>query len=135
VRRNLAPANGTVEEGGDLAVNQLPIVNEGSVTETSASEQEGSNESGDQAQPTVRKNNNRRGPNRRRPRNPNYKKTEGEVDAVVGDTTLVAIDSRNEDRGSQSRSYNSEFAERVEKTESPESPKSMNESASKVVED
>ncbi len=135
VRRNLAPANG--EEGGDLVVNQLPIVNEGSVTETSVSaqEQEGSNESGDQAQPTVRKNNNRRGPNRRRPRNPNYKKTEGEVDAVVGDTTLVAIDSRSEDRGSQTRSYNSEFAERVEKTESPESPKSMNESASKVVED
>ncbi len=135
VRRNLAPANG--EEGGDLVVNQLPIVNEGSVTETSVSaqEQEGSNEGGDQAQPTVRKNNNRRGPNRRRPRNPNYKKTEGEVDAVVGDTTLVAIDSRSEDRGSQTRSYNSEFAERVEKTESPESPKSMNESASKVVED
>ncbi len=135
VRRNLAPANG--EEGGDLVVNQLPIINEGSVTETSVSaqEQEGSNEGGDQAQPTVRKNNNRRGPNRRRPRNPNYKKTEGEVDAVVGDTTLVAIDSRSEDRGSQTRSYNSEFAERVEKTESPESPKSMNESASKVVED
>ena len=135
VRRNLAPANG--EEGGDLVVNQLPIINEGSVTETSVSaqEQEGSNEGGDQAQPTVRKNNNRRGPNRRRPRNPNYKKTEGEVDAVVGDTTLVAIDSRSEDRGSQNRSYNSEFAERVEKTESPESPKSMNESASKVVED
>ena len=135
VRRNLAPANG--EEGGDLVVNQLPIINEGSVTETSVSaqEQEGSNEGGDQAQPTVRKNNNRRGPNRRRPRNPNYKKTEGEVDAVVGDTTLVAIDSRSEDRGSQTRSYNSEFAERVEKTESPDSPKSMNESASKVVED
>lgn len=120
-----------------MVVNQLPIVNEGSVTETSVSaqEQEGSNEGGDQVQPTVRKNNNRRGPNRRRPRNPNYKKTEGEVDAVVGDTTLVAIDSRSEDRGSQTRSYNSEFAERVEKTESPESPKSMNESASKVVED
>jgi len=140
VRRNLAPANDAVEGGLDIVENQLPIVNDGSVIEASAVTQEASAETDDQAKPAARKNNNRRGPNRRRPRNPNYKKTEGEGDAVVGDTTLVAIDSRSEDRGSQSRSYNSEFAERVEKTESSESKasepqKSVNESTPKAVED
>ena len=140
VRRNLAPANGATEVGSELVENQQPIVNEGLVVETTALTQDVSSETDDQAKPAARKNNNRRGPNRRRPRNPNYKKTEGEGDAVVGDTTLVAIDSRTEDRGSQSRSYNSEFAERVEKTESSEPKvsepqKSVTESAPKAVED
>ena len=140
VRRNLAPANDAVEAGLDIVENQLPIVNDGAVIEASAVTQEVSAETDDQAKPAARKNNNRRGPNRRRPRNPNYKKTEGEGDAVVGDTTLVAIDSRSEDRGSQSRSYNSEFAERVEKTESSEPKasepqKTVNESTPKAVED
>lgn len=140
VRRNLAPANGATEVGLELVENQQPIVNEGLVVETTALTQDVSSETDDQAKPAARKNNNRRGPNRRRPRNPNYKKTEGEGDAVVGDTSLVAIDSRSEDRGSQSRSYNSEFAERVEKTESSEPKvsepqKSVTESAPKAVED
>ena len=140
VRRNLAPANGATEVGSELVENQQPIVNEGLVVETTALTQDVSSETDDQAKPAARKNNNRRGPNRRRPRNPNYKKTEGEGDAVVGDTSLVAIDSRSEDRGSQSRSYNSEFAERVEKTESSEPKvsepqKTVNESAPKAVED
>ena len=140
VRRNLAPANGATEVGSELVENQQPIVNEGLVVETTALTQDVSSETDDQAKPAARKNNNRRGPNRRRPRNPNYKKTEGEGDAVVGDTSLVAIDSRSEDRGSQSRSYNSEFAERVEKTESSEPKvsepqKSVTESAPKAVED
>ena len=140
VRRNLAPANGATEVGSELVENQQPIVNEGLVVETTALTQDVSSETDDQAKPAARKNNNRRGPNRRRPRNPNYKKTESEGDAVVGDTSLVAIDSRSEDRGSQSRSYNSEFAERVEKTESSEPKvsepqKSVTESAPKAVED
>ena len=140
VRRNLAPANGATEVGSELVENQQPIVNEGLVVETTALTQDLSTETDDQAKPAARKNNNRRGPNRRRPRNPNYKKTEGEGHAVVGDTSLVAIDSRSEDRGPQSRSYNSEFAERVEKTESSEpkvseSQKSVNEFAPKPVED
>ena len=134
VRRNLAPANGLVE-GVDIVENQIPNTSEGFIVEASASIQVASNESDDQAKPAARKNNNRRGPNRRRPRNPNYKKTEGEGDTAVGDTSLVAQDSRSEDRGSQSRSYNSEFAERVEKTESSEPQKSVNESMPKTVED
>jgi len=135
VRRNLAPVTEGTEGGLDIVENQLPIVNEGLITETATQMQDGSTESDDQGKPAARKNNNRRGPNRRRPRNPNYKKTEGEGDAIVGDTTMVAIDSRTEDRGSQSRSYNSEFAERVERTESSEPQKLVNESTSKVVED
>jgi ribonuclease E len=140
VRRNLAPANVAVEGGLDIVENQLPVVNEALVVETSGLAQEVSIDADDQAKPAARKNNNRRGPNRRRPRNPNYKKAEGEGDAVAGDTTLVAVDSRSEDRGSQSRSYNSGFAERVEKTESSESKvsepqKVANESTPKAVED
>jgi len=135
VRRNLAPANDAVEGGLDVVENQLPMVNEALVVETSELAQDVSIETDDQAKPAARKNNNRRGPNRRRPRNPNYKKTEGEGDAVAGDTTLVAVDSRNEDRGSQSRSYNNGFAERIEKTESSEPQKSVNESTPKPVED
>ncbi len=131
VRRNLAPANGAEEAGLDAVETQLPIVNDGLVAESSAIAQDASAD--DQTKPAARKNNNRRGPNRRRPRNPNYKKTEGEGDAVVGDTSLVAVDSRSEDRGSQSRSYNSEFAERVEKTE-PSEPK-VSEPTPKAAED
>ncbi len=133
VRRNLAPANGAEEAGLDAVETQLPIVNDGLVAESSAIAQDASADADDQTKPAARKNNNRRGPNRRRPRNPNYKKTEGEGDAVVGDTSLVAVDSRSEDRGSQSRSYNSEFAERVEKTE-PSEPK-VSEPTPKAAED
>ena len=133
VRRNLAPANGAEEAGLDAVETQLPIVNDGLVAESSAIAQDASADADDQTKPAARKNNNRRGPNRRRPRNPNYKKTEGEGDAVVADTSLVAVDSRSEDRGSQSRSYNSEFAERVEKTE-PSEPK-VSEPTPKAAED
>jgi ribonuclease E len=133
VRRNLAPTNGAEEAGLDAVETQLPIVNDGLLVESSAIVQDASADADDQAKPAARKNNNRRGPNRRRPRNPNYKKTEGEGDAVVGDTSLVAVDSRSEDRGSQSRSYNSEFAERVEKTE-PSEPK-VSEPTPKAAED
>jgi ribonuclease E len=129
----LAPTNGAEEAGLDAVETQLPIVNDGLVAESSAIVEDASTDADDQAKPAARKNNNRRGPNRRRPRNPNYKKTEGEGDAVVGDTSLVAIDSRSEDRGSQSRSYNSEFAERVEKTE-PSEPK-VSEPTPKAAED
>ena len=137
VRRNLAPANASVEGAVDLVINDSAIVNEVFVAEASSQKQEVSqevsDELGEQEKPTVRKNNNRRGPNRRRPRNPNYKKSEGEGESAIGDTTLAAIDGRSEDRGSQSRSYNSEFAERVEKADSSESKssepqKSVNES-------
>ncbi len=137
VRRNLAPANASVEGAVDLVINDSAIVNEVFVAEASSQKQEVSqevsDELGEQEKPTVRKNNNRRGPNRRRPRNPNYKKSEGEGESAIGDTTLAAIDGRSEDRGSQSRLYNSEFAERVEKADSSESKssepqKSVNES-------
>jgi ribonuclease E len=87
-----------------------------------------------------RKSAGRRGPNRRRPRNPNYKKAENE-----GDSNGSASEMTSEERPAQSRSYDSDFAERVERTErfepqppvsvAPEPQKSATESAPKAVEE
>jgi ribonuclease E len=69
-----------------------------------------------------RKNNARRGPNRRRPRNPNYKKPEFDNDAqpTYHEESFTNEVSANEPRPAKTRSYNSEFAERVEKIERAE---------------
>ncbi len=131
VRRNLAPVNVATEENVDAGQNQLPA-DDLSIPQVPLLNQETFSENDEQAKPTARKNNNRRGPNRRRPRNPNYKRTEGEADSVVGDTSLAAVDSRNDDRASQPRSYNSEFSERVERSEVTESK--VSESQKTVVE-
>jgi len=140
VRRNLAPVNVATDENIDAVKNQLPAADDALMPEAPVLNQEAFSEGDEQAKPAARKNNNRRGPNRRRPRNPNYKKTEGEGESVVGDTSLAAVDSRSEDRGSQSRSYNSEFSERIEKTEATEPKasepqKSVIESTPKAVEE
>ena len=78
VRRNLAPVTPTGDEAVELvksdafAANETPSIEETSFTpEVSAAVEE-------EAKQTARKTSSRRGPNRRRPRNPNYKKTEGE---------------------------------------------------------
>jgi ribonuclease E len=99
----------------------------------------------EQTRQTARKNTSRRGPNRRRPRNPNYKKTDVEGDSNGGDADQATTDAQIEARPTQSRSYDSEFAERVEKTErsepqvhtsaTPEPQKSVSESAPKAVEE
>ena len=140
VRRNLAPVNVATDENIDAVKNQLPAADDALMPEAPVLNQEAFSEGDEQAKPAARKNNNRRGPNRRRPRNPNYKKTEGEGESVVGDTSLAAVDSRSEDRSSQSRSYNSEFSERIEKTEATEPKasepqKSVIESTPKAVEE
>ena len=150
VRRNLAPGNAPVNEGVDetnVAFNpEAPTAaNVAPVTEATLVTQDVVATSDEQSPPVARKSASRRGPNRRRPRNPNYKKAEGEGDTSNGDTDLAASDSRSEERPGPSRSYDSDFAERVERTErsepqapvvkTPEPPKTITESAPKASEE
>ena len=144
VRRNLAPVNNTVDETIELVKSEPVAANETPITEATLVTPEVSAPTEEQAKQTARKNTSRRGPNRRRPRNPNYKKTEGEGDSNGGDAGEAATDTRGETRSTQSRSYDSDFAERVERTErsepqttisaTPEPQKSVTESAPKAVE-
>ena len=146
VRRNLAPVTNTVDEAAIERVKSEPLAaNEAPITEAAILTQDVSVATDGQTQPAARKNTSRRGPNRRRPRNPNYKKAEGEGDANGGDTDLAAIDTRSDERPAQSRSYDSDFAERVERTErsepqvpvvkTPEPQKTVTESAPKASEE
>ena len=146
VRRNLAPVNDAADEAAlpvkseaQTAANIAPITEAALVTQDVVATTD------EQSPPAARKSASRRGPNRRRPRNPNYKKAEGEGDTNGGDTDLAAIDTRSEDRPGPSRSYDSDFAERVERTErsepqapvvnTPEPPKTVTESAPKATEE
>jgi ribonuclease E len=121
VRRNLAPANATVDETIELVKSEVAAANEAPITEAALLTSEIPVPTDEQARQTARKSSSRRGPNRRRPRNPNYKKTEGEDDSnggnAGGDGTT---DIRGEDRTTQSRSYDSDFADRVERGERSE---------------
>ena len=122
-----------------MAANETPI------TEATLLTPEVSAPTEEQTKQTARKNTSRRGPNRRRPRNPNYKKTEGEGDSNGGDAGEATTEITGEARSAQSRSYDSDFAERVERTErsepqahisaTPEPQKSVTESAPKAVEE
>jgi ribonuclease E len=142
VRRNLAPVNNAVDESVELIKSDSVIANEIPITEATMLTPEVSASIEEETKQTARKNTSRRGPNRRRPRNPNYKKTDVEGDSNGGDagaTTGITGEARTR----QSRSYDSDFAERVEKTErsepqasvAPEPQASFTESAPKVVEE
>ena len=150
VRRNLAPVNTMADETVELVKNKPVADNEIAVTEATIVVPEGSASPEEQARQAARKSTNRRGPNRRRPRNPNYKKADGEGDSNDGEgdsngggSDSIA-DTQSEARPAPSRSYDSDFAERVEKTErhepqatlsvAPEPQKAMTESAPKAVE-
>ena len=144
VRRNLAPVTPTGDEAIELvktdafAANETPSIEETSFTpEVSAAVEE-------EAKQTARKTSSRRGPNRRRPRNPNYKKTEGEGESNGADVGGIKREMTGEAPLAQSRSYDSDFAERVERTErsevqapvaaAPEPQKPVFESAPREVE-
>jgi ribonuclease E len=145
VRRNLAPVNTTVDETTELFKSEAVAANDTPITEATLVTPEVSAPAEEQAKQTARKNSSRRGPNRRRPRNPNYKKTEVEGDSNGGNTGEAATDTQGETRSTQSRSYDSGFAERVERTErseplanvpaAPEPQKSVTESTPKAVEE
>ncbi len=144
VRPNIAPVNNTADEAVELVKSEPVAANDAAIEATFLTP-EGSVSTEEQVKQATRKNSSRRGPNRRRPRNPNYKKTEGEGDSNGGDTGEAAADSQGEARPAQSRSYDSDFAERVERTERSESPaavsatpepqKFVTESAPKAVEE
>jgi ribonuclease E len=145
VRRNLAPVNNTVDEAAELVTSESVAANETPITEAALQTVEVSAPTEEQAKQTARKNTSRRGPNRRRPRNPNYKKTEGEVDSNDGVAGEATTGITGEARLAESRSYDSDFVERVERTEgfepqtpisvAPEPQKSATESVSKAVEE
>jgi ribonuclease E len=143
VRRNLAPTNNAVEENIELVKSEPVAANETSITEATLVTPVVSAPVEEQTKQTDRKINSRRGPNRRRPRNPNYKKTDVEGNANGGDAGEAATEITEEARIAQSRSYDSDFAERVERTEhsepqasaTPEPQKSITESAPKMVEE
>ena len=150
VRRNLAPVNNTTEEAVELVKNKPVADNEAVVTEAIILSPEGSASPEEQARQAARKSTSRRGPNRRRPRNPNYKKNDGDGDSNDGEGdsngggSESIADIQSEARPAPSRSYDSDFAERVERSERPESQasvsvtpepqKAMTESAPKIVE-
>jgi len=147
VRRNLAPVNNTADEGIELVKSEPVAVNETPIAEATLLSSEVSAPTEEKTRQTDRKNTSRRGPNRRRPRNPNYKKTEGEGDSNGGDAgeAATATEITGEARSTQTRSYDSDFSERVERTErsepqsqtsaTPEQKNSVIESAPKAVEE
>jgi len=145
VRRNLAPVNNTVDEAAELVTSESVAANETPITEAALQTVEVSAPTEEQAKQTARKNTSRRGPNRRRPRNPNYKKTEGEVDSNDGVAGEATTGITGDARLAESRSYDSDFVERVERIEgfepqtpisvAPEPQKSATESVSKAVEE
>jgi ribonuclease E len=126
VRRNLAPANNAVDETFELVKSEPLIALEMPVTEATLFTAKASESAEEQTRQTARKNSSRRGPNRRRPRNPNYKKIEGESDSIGSDA--------DEARPAQAQSYDSDFADRIERTERSEAQKSVSESAPNAVE-
>jgi ribonuclease E len=126
VRRNLAPTSNPVDEAVELVKSGTATANEAAMTEATSLAPDISAPAEDHlTRQTARKNTSRRGPNRRRPRNPNYKKAEGEGDSNGGDADLSATDTRNEDHPAQSRSYDNDFAERVERAERYEAQASV----------
>ena len=148
VRRNLAPANKTVDEAIENVKNEVVAVNETAITEaTLLVTPDISAPAEEQIKQTDRKINSRRSPNRRRPRNPNYKKTEMESNSNGGDAGEATPEITGESRSAPSRSYDNDFAERVERAErsgsesrinisaTPEPQKSVTESAPKVDEE
>ncbi len=148
VRRNLAPANKTVDEAIENVKNEVVAVNETAITEaTLLVTPDISAPAEEQIKQTDRKINSRRSPNRRRPRNPNYKKTEMESNSNGGDVGEATPEITGESRSAPSRSYDNDFAERVERAErsgsesrinisaTPEPQKSVTESAPKVDEE
>jgi ribonuclease E len=156
VRRNLAPVNTMTDETVELVKNKPVAANEAAVTEATILVPDSSVSPEEQARQAARKSTNRRGPNRRRPRNPNYKKADGEGDSNDGEGdsngggSESIADTQSEARPAPSRSYDSDFAERVEKIEKseraersepqapvsvmPEPQKAFPESVSKAVE-
>ncbi|MEI6333433.1 MAG: Rne/Rng family ribonuclease [Methylococcaceae bacterium] len=128
VRRNLAPVNTMADETVELVKNQPVAANEAAVTEATIVVPEGSASPEEQARQAARKSTSRRGPNRRRPRNPNYKKADGDGDSNDGEGDSNGggseniADTQSEARPAPSRSYDSDFAERVEKVERTERP-------------
>jgi ribonuclease E len=120
VRRNLAPVNKTVDENSDLVRSEPMAAKEAPITEEPLLTTEVSAPSEEQTKQTARKNTSRRGPNRRRPRNPNYKKTDSEDNSSGSDTGEAATKITGEGRRLESRSYDSDFVERVERTERSE---------------
>jgi ribonuclease E len=120
VRRNLAPVTPTGDEAVELVKTDAFAAHETqSIEETSFSPEvsAGVEEEGKQ---TARKTSSRRGPNRRRPRNPNYKKAEGEGETNGAEAGEITREMTGEAPPAQSRSYDSDFAERVERTERSE---------------
>jgi ribonuclease E len=145
VRRNLAPVVNLADETIKPVKDESMLVSEASFIEAASIAPEVSAPTDEQSRQIARKNTSRRGPNRRRPRNPNYKKTDGESDANGGNAGEADPYTQGETRSTQSRSYDSDFAERAERTErsepqstisaTPEPQKSVAESTSKAVEE
>jgi len=145
--------NSPVDETVELVKSEPVAANEAPTTEVILPSIDVSASTEEQAKQAARKSTSRRGPNRRRPRNPNYKKTEGEGDSNGGDVDSngggagesSAEITAGEVRPTKSRSYNSDFAERQERSErsepqspvsaTPEPQKSVTESAPKAVEE
>ena len=120
VRANLSPVNNAVVEASEFAKSETTTADKTPKAEAASDKPEVFAPGEEQVVQTARKNTSRRGPNRRRPRNPNYKKIEGENASNGGDNSEAATDTQAEARPSQSRSYDSDFAERVERTEQSE---------------
>ena len=126
VRRNLAPVN-AVDDAVEL-VKSVPVAGyEATTTEATLRPADVPGTAEEQTGQPARKSASRRGPNRRRPRNPNYQKAEGEGDTNGGEGNAngrggeSSAEMTSESRPSQSRSYDSDFADRVERAERPES--------------
>jgi ribonuclease E len=118
VRRNLAPANIAADETAQFVATEAVPVKETAVPEAILGSTDVSVATDEQSRPD-KKNNTRRGPNRRRPRNPNYKRVEGEgeSDSNDGETNQASTD---EARTAPVTSYDSDFAQRVERAERSE---------------
>ncbi len=97
VRRNLAPTADPVEDAVEtvqttpaaVIVSDAPVVNADVEATSSVAQADGQAP----ASEGEKRNSNRRGPNRRRPRNPNYKKVEG--DNAQASNTVAAEQSSN----------------------------------------
>ncbi len=146
VRANLAPVNNAVDdEAIEFAKSETTAADNTLIKEATSARPDISAPTEEQAVQTARKNTSRRGPNRRRPRNPNYKKIEGESDSNGGDSGETVTVTQGEARPLQSRSYDSNFAESVNRTvqseahatisTTPEPQKSVTESALKALEE
>lgn len=119
VRRNLAPVNNAADETIELVKTESEAAGETPMTEAIFLESDDSPEisesTEEQARQPARRGTSRRGPNRRRPRNPNYnKRTDAEGDANGAD---AGEEASSEAHSLPSRSYDSDFAERVERVE------------------